>query len=215
MVIAVVSVKGGTGKSTVTLNLAGTLSSEYKRILVVDADPQGSIAKWSEIRKQEEPAVLIEPSPVVDKKIRKLTKQYDIVLFDSPPTFKKRMRSVIQSADRLIIPVSPGLADFWSTQKLLDVYREEKEKRPKLDARLLISRIDKRTRLGREFRSFLQKLSIPIFIAEIPQRAIYNEAWHAGMTVDRLQPYGSGAKAFQLLAKEVILWLSTSWLEKK
>ena len=215
MVIAVVSVKGGTGKSTVALNLAGTLSSEYKRVLIVDADPQGSIARWSEIRKQEEPSILVEPSPLVDKRIRKLTKKYDMVFFDSPPTFKKRMRAVIQSADRLIIPVSPGLADFWSTQKLLDLYREEKEKRPKLDARLLISRIDKRTRIGREFRPFLQKLSIPIFITEIPQRAIYNEAWQEGMTVDRLQPRGDGARDFKHLADEVILWLSTSWLEKK
>jgi len=215
MVIAVVSVKGGTGKSTITLNLAGTLSSEYKRVLVVDADPQGSIAGWSEIRKQDEPSILVETSPLVDKKIRKLTKKYDLVFFDSPPTFKKRMRAVIQSADRLIIPVSPGLADFWSTQKLLDIYREEKEKRPKLDARLLISRIDKRTRIGRELRPFLQKLSIPIFISEIPQRAIYNEAWQEGKTVDRLQPKGDGAGDFRHLANEVILWLSTSWLKKK
>ena len=125
------------------------------------------------------------------------------------------MRAVIQSSDRLIIPVSPGLADFWSTQRLLDLYRDEKEKRPKLDARLLISRIDKRTRIGREFRTFLQKLSIPIFLTEIHQRAIYNEAWQEGMTVSRLQPKGDGARDFKHLANEVILWLSTSWLEKK
>ena len=212
MIIAVVSAKGGTGKSTITLNLAGALSSNKQRVLVIDADPQGSIAQWSDIRRQEEPPVVVEPSLVVAKKFKKAAKKYDVILFDTPPTFKKRMRSVIHSADRLIIPVSPGLVDFWSTRMLLDMYRKEKEKRPKLDARLLISRIDRRTRLGREFRPFLEKLSIPIFMTEIPQRIIYSEAWHEGKTVDRLQPNGAAAKDFQRLSKEVMLWLTKKWL---
>ena len=213
MIIAVVSAKGGTGKSTIALNLAGVLSSDKQRVLLIDADPQGSIARWSEIRKQDEPDILVQPSPVIEKKIKKANKKYDLIIFDSPPTFKKRMRTVIRSSDMLIIPVTPGLADFWSTQKLVDIYLEEKEKRPKLDARLIINRVDRRTRLGREFRSFLQKLSIPILITEIPQRIIYSEAWHAGMTVDRLKPNSNGAKDFKLLSKEIMLWLTKSWLK--
>ena len=215
MVIAVVSVKGGTGKSTVTLNLAGVLAARYRRVLVVDADPQGSIACWTDIRRQDDPAVLVESAPLADNRIRRLTKRYDLVLFDSPPTFKKRMKAVIQASDRLIIPVSPGIADVWSTRKLLDLYRAEKERRPKLDARLLISRIDRRTRAGREFRSILGELSIPIFVSEISQRAVYNEAWSMGMTVDRLQPRSEGARDFRCLADEVVQWLSSTWLEKR
>ena len=206
MVIAVISGKGGTGKSTITLNLAGTLSSWKQRVLVIDADPQGSIARWSETSKQEYPPILVEESPLIGKKIKKLTRKSDLILFDSPPSFKKRIRYVIRSSDRLIIPVTPGLADFWSTEKLMEMYFEEKEKRPGLDARLLISRIDKRTKIGREFRLFLEKLSIPIFMTEIPQRVIYNEAWHAGMTVNRLRPNSNGAKDFKKLAEEVLLW---------
>ena len=214
MIIAVVSAKGGTGKSTIALNLAVTLSTINQRVLVIDADLQGSIAQWAEIKKQEEPTILVIPSPVIDKKIKKAAKKYDVIIIDSPPTFKKSMKSVIRSADRLIIPVTPGLADYWSTQKLIEIYLEEKEKRPKLDARLLINRIDRRTRLGREFRTFLEKLSIPIFMTEIPQRIIYSEVWHAGMTVDRLKPNGAGAKDYQRLSREVMLWLSRSWLKK-
>ncbi len=208
MVVAVASGKGGTGKSTITLNLATTFSSERYRVLVIDADPQGSIARWSEMGKQQEPAVLVEPSPALFKKVTGATKQvYDVIFVDSPPTFKKRMRTVIRAADRLIIPATPGIADFWSTEMLLDMYLEEKEKRPKLDARVLISRIDRRTRAGREFRPFLEKLSIPIFLTEIPQRASYNEAWQKGLTVNRLEPNGMSAKDFQQLAKELKTWL--------
>ena len=206
MVIAVVSAKGGTGKSTITLNLGGTLSSAGRRVLIIDADPQGSIAQWAKKSKQKEPTILVEPSSAVHRKIKKLYTNYDYVLFDSPPTFKKRVRSVIGLVDRLIIPVSPGMADYWSTKKLLELYFEEKERRPKLDARLLISRIDRRTKMGREFRPFLERLSIPIFVSEIPQRIIYSESWQKRKTVDRLQPNGSGAKEFRSLAQEVMVW---------
>lgn len=206
MVIAVVSAKGGTGKSTITLNLGGTLSSAGRRVLIIDADPQGSIAQWAKKSKQKEPTILVEPSPAVHRKIKKLYTNYDYVLFDSPPTFNKRIRSVIGLVDRLIIPVSPGMADYWSTKKLLELYFEEKEKRPKLDARLLISRIDRRTKMGREFRPFLERLSIPIFVSEIPQRIIYSESWQKRKTVDRLQPNSTGSKDFRSFAQEVMVW---------
>ncbi|MBT4482625.1 MAG: ParA family protein [Candidatus Latescibacteria bacterium] len=213
MIIAVVSAKGGTGKSTITLNLAGALSIYKKKVRVIDADPQGSIAQWSKIKKQTEPTIIIQSAPVVEKTIKKKSKKYDITIFDSPPTFKKRMKSIMQSSDMLIIPVTPGLADYWSTQKLVDIYLEEKEKKPNLDARLLINRIDRRTRLGKDFRVFLEKLSIPIFMTEIPMRIIYSEAWYAGLTVDRLQPNGNAAKDFRLLSKEVMLWLTKSCMK--
>ena len=210
MVIAVVSAKGGTGKSTITLNLGGALSSQNHKVLLVDSDPQGSIAQWSKKSIQSEPTILIESALSIHKKIQKFYDKYDYVLFDCPPTFKKRMRSIMRLADRLVIPVSPGLADYWSTKKMLDMYFEEKEKKPKLDARLVISRIDRRTKSGREFRPFLERLSIPIFVTEIPQRTVFNDVWNARLTVDRLQPKGEGAKDFKRLAQEVKIWTAKS-----
>lgn len=206
MVISVVSVKGGTGKSTITLNLAAVLSSQGLRVLIIDSDPQGSIAHWSTITDLDTPKVMVDSLPSISKKIRKLSKKYDYILFDAPPTMKKRMRSVIHFADLLIIPVTPGMADYWSTGMLLDLYAEEKERRPDLDARLLISRVDRRTKSGREFRSILERLSIPIFMTEIPQRSVYNDVWYNYTTVESIKGFRNSARDFRHLAREVLMW---------
>ena len=211
MIIAIASGKGGTGKSTITLNLAGALTSRKQRVFIVDADPQGSIARWSKSSAQDEPTIIVNPSPALDKKTRKIINRHDLILFDAPPTFKRRMRSLLDVADRLIIPVAPGMADFWSTQKLIDMYLDAREKRPKLDARLLISRMDRRTRIGREFRETLQSLNIPVFMTEIVQRSVYGDVWREGMTVDGLQPNGPAAEECRELANEVMIWLKSSW----
>ena len=116
------------------------------------------------------------------------------------------MRSVIHLADLLIIPVTPGMTDYWSTGMLLDLYAEEKERRPELDARLVISRIDRRTKAGREFRSVLERLSIPIFMTEIPQRSIYNEVWYNCTTIAEIKGGRNSVRDFRYLAREVLLW---------
>lgn len=214
MILAVASTKGGTGKSTVALNLAGELAHSRHRVLVVDADPQGSIARWDKIRSQDEPDIMVHPSPVVDKKVQKQGKKYDLVLFDAPPTFKKRMKAVLEVSDRLIIPVTPGMADFWSTGMLIDMYLAEKKRRPAIDARLLINRVDRRTRQGREFRNVLKQLSIPIFLTEIPQRVAFGETWRQGKTIDRIEPGGRAAHDISSLSREVLRWIAQSWLDE-
>jgi chromosome partitioning protein len=206
MIISIISTKGGTGKSTIALNLAGFLFSNKCKVLLIDADPQKTIGQWGEMSSQEYPEILVEPSPVIHEKINLAVKEYDIIIIDTPPSFRDQMHSVIKSSEKLIIPVSPGLSDIWSTEKLLNIYGKEKENRPNIDIRLLISRVDKRTRLGREFRPFLERLKIPIFKTEISQRTVIAESFIAGMTIDRYQKNGDAFKEFNSLSKEVRQW---------
>jgi chromosome partitioning protein len=126
--------------------------------------------------------------------------RYDVVLIDNPPSYKEQMESVLSASDRIIIPVAPGFTDVWSTQEFLRKHKAE-------NMRLLISRLDIRTKVGRSFRVLLEQLHVPLFKTEISNRTVINEAWIAGLTVDQYQPHSEGATDFHNLAREVLTWL--------
>jgi len=210
-VIAICSLKGGTGKSTIALNLGSVLSEQKHKVLVLDADPNGSVANWQSIRKQDKPEVLVEPKPVIhiNKRIEVEAGKFDIVIIDTPPYASKRVRTAINTANRLIIPIVPGVMDIWRIERLLNMYRRAQTYNPRLDARLLISRMDRRTRVGREFRRKIESIGLAIFLTEIVERVVYGKAWLAGLTADKLEPGGLGAKDFKQLAREVLDWIKS------
>jgi chromosome partitioning protein len=201
-VISIISAKGGVGKSTNTLNLAAALAKTHK-VLIVDGDPQGSIAQWADCARQELAFdVISEPDPVIDRYIPRVKPHYDLILIDTPPSFREQMDSVLRSSDYLIIPLRPGLTDLWSTQRFLARYRP-----PEAKMRLLISCLDKRKSIGKDFRRFLAGIGIPVFNTEIPNRVSIEESWLAGQTIDQYQPGGREAEVYAKLGKEVEEWL--------
>jgi len=215
-VLTICSLKGGTGKSTIALNLASALSTSERQALVIDVDPQGTVAEWQKISKQEEPTIMVHAIADLHEQIHKAGPAFGLfIIIDTPPASAEAIRSAIMAADRLILPVTPGMADVWSTEKLLEMYHEAKRYKPALEARLLINRVDYRTKLGQTFRAFLvdrfgldmaDNLDLDIFKTEITSRAAFSKAYILGLTIDNYEPTGKGATEFKRLAKEVLSW---------
>jgi cellulose biosynthesis protein BcsQ len=104
----------------------------------------------------------------------------------------------------LVIPRECG-ALCWSHQG-------DSNRRP-VEAFFLVSRIDKRTNLGKELRPFLERLDIPTLNTEIAQRISYSEAFLTGKTIDQYAPKTQAAETFQQLKREILSW-QTKRLEK-
>ena len=181
-IIAIANGKGGVGKSTVAINLAGTLARKTESVFLVDADPQGTISDWFNSRKEQPAQRLVHKNLEVthlpwsandiSSKISNKSKDYVFTVIDCGPANDKITRTALAVSDFAIIPVTPSPYDIHSVRKTLDMIHEGKnEAGIEVQSYLLISRKIVGTNLGREAREALKAFKIPILKSEICQRA--------------------------------------------
>jgi chromosome partitioning protein len=108
MIIGVLNQKGGVGKTTVAVNVAAVLA-KHSRVLVVDADPQGSALAWSAAREAPPifPVVGLA-KPTLHRDLPELSKDYSRVVIDGAPRVTDLTRSAIMASDLIVIPVQPS-----------------------------------------------------------------------------------------------------------
>lgn len=119
--ISLVTQKGGTGKSTLAVNLANAAGADGKKVCIIDLDPQGTTLHWFSIRTQEEPAV-IGPDDARDLAgtISKLGQHgYDLTIIDTPGFDSPVTRDAIRVSDLCLVPVRPSEADLQATMPTL------------------------------------------------------------------------------------------------
>ena len=87
-VIAVCNQKGGSGKTTMAINLAGAFAAEDKRVLLLDLDPQGSALDWGSINPDTMPQVAVAEidRPQLLRQVRALRREYDVIVIDCRPS---------------------------------------------------------------------------------------------------------------------------------
>ena len=103
MIVALLNQKGGVGKTTLALHLAGEWAREGKRDTLVDADPQGSALDWSEQRSKESWPRLFGvvglARDTLHREAPELARDADHVVIDGPPRIAGLMRSALLAAD--------------------------------------------------------------------------------------------------------------------
>ena len=140
--------KGGAGKTTLAAHLAIAWSEAGLRVAVVDIDPQGSLTRWFQTRKEQlNGKAGIGHTQITGWRTQqageRLTQENDVVVIDSPPHAETEARIAVRSAHLVIVPVQPSPMDMWATQPTLDLAREEK-----VPALLVINRVPPRAKLA-------------------------------------------------------------------
>jgi chromosome partitioning protein len=204
MIVGVLNQKGGVGKTTISVNLAHAFALNGHRVLLVDADPQGSALAWSSVR-VEEPLfpVVGMPKPTLHKDLPSIAVDYSYVVIDGAPRVNELARAAIMASDFILIPVQPSPYDVWAADEIVKLVREARIFKPPLDAAFAINRKIVNTAIGRDVESALAAYELPILDAAICQRVIFAESAAQGRTVLEVDPTGIAASEVRKLANSV------------
>ena len=204
MVVSLINQKGGVGKTTTAINLASALSSRNLNVLMIDADPQGSVLQWQASGANRDFDVIQLAMPDLSKKIGNHRRAFDHVVIDSPPALSNISQEIAAASDLAIIPIAPSSLDIWSSRETIQLVTDVGRKNKGLAARLLVYRKIPGTRLAAEARDALNAYGLDIFETEISQRIAYVEAIVSGVSVLKYSPNSVAAREIRDLCDEIL-----------
>ncbi|WP_295390689.1 ParA family partition ATPase [uncultured Thiodictyon sp.] len=212
-IVTVTNQKGGCGKTTVSMQLAGGLA-KHGRVLVVDADAQATATRWAASASDDQPfpatvTGLAAAGAKLHREVRKYLTDYDFILIDCPPSVESPVpQSALLVSDLALIPIIPAPADLWAASGTRVLIEQAGALNNGLIARMVPNMVP-RTSLGDEVLGELSGYGIPLTQAQLRQRTAYREAQVYGTTVHTM-----GARArdsieeVDLLLEEILGILS-------
>ena len=190
MIYACVNTKGGVGKTTTAVHLAVMLARSG-RTLLIDGDPQASAASWAAWRRDNPQ---YEPSPtttcLAGKAIltegKQLATGFDNVVVDAGGRDSIGLRSALLLAQRAVIPVGASNLDAAAMTDLMEVVELARDYNPLLDVRVLLTRIDPRTKDVDEMLEFLNEQKLKVLPTKVCERVAFRRAIGEGATVQEI-----------------------------
>ncbi len=200
--ILVANPKGGSGKTTLSVNVAGYLANQGQRVAMLDLDRQKSASLWIATRPADLPEIVTLDS---SKGEAYLT---DTLVIDSPAGLHgKNLAHALKLAHKIIVPISPSLFDMNASQDFLRLLAEEKEiRKGKCQIGVVGMRMNPRTRAAQTLENFLADTGLPI-LAYLRETQLYVNAAFEGKSLFDLPPH--------LVSREIEQWeFLLNWLEK-
>lgn len=205
MILAFLNQKGGVGKTTLALHVAAGLALAGHRVLVVDADPQGSARDWAAVRTAPPlfPVVALD-RPTLHRDLPAVAQDYAHVVIDGPPRSTDLTRSAILAAERIVIPVQPSAYDVWACAEIIRLVVEATAFKPGLSTAFVVNRKIAGTVLGRDVDEALARYELPVLQSHIHQRIAFAEAAALGQTVQETAPQSPAAGEIAALVQELL-----------
>lgn len=196
--------KGGTGKSTITANLAVEAVRDGLKVLVIDADIQQSSLDFRGIRADKEDLPQFQAVSITKNTIHRDIQSFTafgLILIDAGGRDTAVFRSAILAADLLLIPVLPSQYDIWATQGTIEALEQARTFKD-IDARFILNQVILNTTVAKEALEALQAFSVPLLSTRLYARVAYKQSIGEGKGVTEYEN-GKAAAEVQALYEEV------------
>jgi chromosome partitioning protein len=179
-VIVFASRKGGSGKSTLAAHLAAQAHKPPCRVLMIDADPQGSLTLWHKLRTSGEPPIA-DATENVQEAVRQAKRAgYEWVFIDTPPNMSAIVADAIEAATLIVIPARLTLFDLAAIKETMVLARQKKKPYAVVINGVPARRDNTESPFVREARAVLNSLNVPVWSGQITQRNAYSLALAEG-----------------------------------
>jgi chromosome partitioning protein len=203
MITLIANLKGGSGKSTVTFNLAAWLAVRGEKVVAFDLDPQATLSDVADVRREEGYQPPIEVHSAQTDVTGKLLGHDGEILVDVGASNIPGMKDALRVADRVLVPVPPSQADIWSTQRFVTMIKDAVSSRRRLEVLGFINRADTHhaVRESNEAEAALAQIpGVNVIEGRLCQRTIYRRSFSEGLAVFELEPEGRAALELNQLA---------------
>lgn len=214
-VITVFNQKGGCGKTTVAMSLAGAMGLRGFATLVVDMDPQGTASRWASAAPEDRPfpASVISLAPMEGKmhrSVRDHMETFDAIFIDCPPAMSSAApSSAMLVSDLALIPLVPSPADIWAAESAKKLAESAKVTNESLQARVVANMVQKSTSLARDLLEILgEDEDFPLLSSMLGSRAAYREAQILGSTVHAVPRAKTAVDEVEAMTDEVLEMLA-------
>ncbi len=203
--ITIANLKGGTSKTTTTAYLAHALADAGRQVLAVDADPPGSLLRWSELASWQLPVVGLAVRDL-HKRIGAISRSYDTVLIDTPPLEEQAgvVYAALRAATDVVIPVSPTTMELDRLTPILVALAEVEPLRhepPRVV--VMLTRVVSSAASGQAAREAIGALDLRVLKTAIPRREHYAQAFGGPVVLAPGDPYALAAQEISAMASEV------------
>jgi chromosome partitioning protein len=195
--LAIISQKGGAGKTTLALHLAVAADLAGRSAAIIDLDPQASASGWGDHRGKDKPAVVSSQTARLSQVLAAASKAgAAIAIIDTAPHSEHAALAAARASDLILIPCRPAILDLRAINSTIDLAKLAGK-----PAAVVLNSVPPRGSLGEDADRAIEVYGVDVCPVRISQRAVFVHALTEGLTAQEYEPGGKGASEIRRLYK--------------